>query len=286
MNNSLRLFDDIKRDYEGPSGYGESRYLFLNRTARPQFKYVRDLLQTWFDGYTAETKDINKGREICNLFKSESDKEHLSAFFELYLFQLVIQMGFEVDIEPEWDGGRPDFLLTAPNGDHVLLEATCSFPDRIYGDAQSIENRLLDEINKRVNSPNFFLSIKINSEPDGNASYGKMCRFLEQELSKLDPDKIARKQKEGGEIATIKWLNGTCDIEFQPIPKNKMRGRPDVRPIGIIGPNGVTSISPEKNIRSGIKRKCGKYDGEKAQSIPYILALNTLDNYMRGVHNS
>ena len=181
MNDKLLLFDEIERDYIGPSGYGEPHYTFLNRTARPFFDLIRQTLQEWFDCFEAEEK---KRETLRNLFRSKNSTKHLSAFFELYLYQLMTQLGFKVEVEPEWPIRRPDFLLTSPTGEQILLEATSSFPDKMFGTAKILENRLLDEIEKRVKSPDFFLNIRIKHAPEGNPPYAKMCRSYRERISK------------------------------------------------------------------------------------------------------
>ena len=56
--------------------------------------------------------------------KGKSDHLHFSSILELYLYNLFVDLGFEVAVEPNLRGTnkRPDFLLTK-EADKLLVEA-------------------------------------------------------------------------------------------------------------------------------------------------------------------
>jgi hypothetical protein len=280
MTPRLLLFDEIERDYLGPSGYSEPSYVFLNRTARPVFAYIRQILQDWFDGFDATE---SKREDILRDFRSEDDRKHLGAFFELYLQRLMIQLGFEVEVEPDWPEGTPDFLLTVPSGERILLEATSVFPERMFGSSKVFENKVLDEINTRVNSPNFFLNISIKSRPTNQLPYAKMCRHIEQELNKLEPDTIIRDIEQNKDMwrdlcPVVPCNYDGWDIEITAIPKSKdIRGQIDIRPIGIQN-LPVEWVNTAARIKTRISEKYRRYGG---LSIPYLLALNVHDEWFQ-----
>lgn len=272
MTSKLLLFDEVERDYFGPSGYSEPRYAFLNRAARPFFDLIRQTLQEWFDHFAAEEK---KRENLSHLFRSENNTEHLGAFFELYLHQLMTQLGFKVEVEPEWPSAQPDFLLTASTGQQILLEATSTFPSIMFGSKKVLENLILDEIDKRVNSPDFFLNVHINHAPEGDPPYARMCRFIEKELAKLDPDQIIDEYLASGKREVhprIPWNYESWDIEIVVSPKKQeARGKTGIRPIGSI--TTVEMVDPVSSIRESIKSKYKKF-GDKSELPPYLIALN------------
>lgn len=275
---SLKLFDEFEREYLGPSLYSEPHWEYLNRTDRLEYHYVRDLLQNWFDNY--ETSPEKRSR-LCREFRSTDDIQHLSAFFELYLYQLFKNQDFKIEVEPSWEQGRPDFLLTSPQGEKILLEATGVYPEKAFGSAKKLEQRVIDHINQYLESPDFFLHINIRNAPNNTPPYGQILRHLRKQLSQLDYEQVAQKALESEGMGLqrfplIPWEHEAWTIEFIAIPKaENARGKPDVRPVGSMF-YGIELVDTELNIKSRIDNKYGHY-GEL--DIPFILALNVLDSY-------
>ena len=44
-----RLFDEKPRNYTKPARRAETTYSFLNRTSKPEFERVRDMLERWVE---------------------------------------------------------------------------------------------------------------------------------------------------------------------------------------------------------------------------------------------
>ncbi|MCU0464757.1 MAG: hypothetical protein MUF38_09330 [Anaerolineae bacterium] len=187
MPKKLMLFDDFDRVQIDPSGYSESHWSFINRTAKPTFHYLRTVLENWFDNYQT-TED--KRNQLCTNFRSERDSEHLSAFFELYIYTLFKNLDFSVEVEPNWSQNKPDFLVTSPTGERFLLEVTGVYPERTFGETNNLVNKVLDYLNKNLSSPDFFVSIEIHQLPNNLPSYTKICRFLQKQLDELNYDDI------------------------------------------------------------------------------------------------
>lgn len=284
---NLKLFDDLKRTKLDYAVSSESIFEFYNHTARPGFQYIRELLQSWFDNYDAPT---DKRHRLRTEFRSEEDKQHLSAFFELYLYQLFKSQGFKVDVEPEWTQGRPDFLLTTHDGKQILLEATGTYPKKVFGPAKKRQNSVIEYLNKQLDSPDFFLHLMFTSSSSDNPTPAKIKRFVERKLTKLDYDTVVQ----NGSYPSFVWEYEAWTIKFTVSPKYTKRGKPGVRPIGSVTSvdYGVDDGDITSNIKSSIDRKDGHY-GEL--SIPYILAVNVSDVFkvehsifdaLFGVHSS
>jgi hypothetical protein len=75
----LRLFDDRERDSRSPAKRAESRFSFLNRTARPYFAPVRALLEEWFAHLPPGVQPGLRER-----FRKDDAGQHMGAFWELY----------------------------------------------------------------------------------------------------------------------------------------------------------------------------------------------------------
>ncbi|MGB9835032.1 MAG: hypothetical protein ACPLPW_08725 [bacterium] len=275
MDKEEKLFDEIERDYLGPSPYSEPSFVYLNRSARPEFQRTRNLLEEWFQHFPSQAK-----RDFRERFRSEDDHHHYAAFFELYLFELFSRCGFSVEIHPEMDTKRthPDFKVFKDGNPLFYLEAALAGISKEKKSAQKRKNKIIDAINKKIQSPNFFIGLEIHNISTQDPPKGVLCRFLEEKISNLDPDLIAE-QFDKFELKGLPKWNWECGgwrITFYPIPKKvEARGKPGKRPIGCIH-SGLHLVTPQIGIREAIKDKNSKY-GEL--DLPFMVALNVLDEF-------
>ncbi len=278
MSSKLLLFDEFARDDLSPSGYSEAHFGFLNRSGRKFFAFIRQTLQQWFDEYEAKPE---KREDLLRDFRAEGVNRHLGAFFELYLHQLFTRLGFSVEVEPEWDVRNPDFMLTAPSGERMLFEATSTFPGTQFGSSRTLENTILDEINRRVNSPNFFLHVVIKGSPVGNPPYSRLCAQVQKELDELDPDEVTQSLLQEGETIPreypiIPWKDENWSIEIQAVPKKPEARGKTARTIGSQSPP-VQLVNTAAHIRRSLEAKCSRYGNDLP--IPYLLAIDVHDHW-------
>lgn len=278
IQDNLQLFDEMVREYLGPSKYSEPHWQFLNRSARAVFQYIREVLDGWFRNYEAPP---DKRHHLWTDFRSDRDTKHLSAFFELYLYHLFKNQGFDVKVEPEWEQGRPDFLLTSAEGKEILLEATGIYPERWFGEAKKLEQKVIDYLDENLDSPDFFLHIRIANAPDDPPPYAQMQRYLQKKLAQLDYDQVLQDAlgREGmglNRFPSIPWVHDTWTIEFIAIPKrNDARGKTGVRPTGSMFYD-FTWVDSTPSLKACIDSKYGHYGDLR---IPYILAINVVDPF-------
>ncbi|HEX2623140.1 MAG TPA: hypothetical protein VHL11_23430, partial [Phototrophicaceae bacterium] len=275
---SLKLFDDIERTYLGPSKFSEARWIFMNRTALPGYEYLRVFLQNWFDDY--QTSSV-KRYSLWKNFHSDKDDEHLSAFFELYLCQLFKAQSFKVEIEPEWESKRPDFLLSLSSGQKILLEATGLYPENKFSKSKKQEQLVIDYLNEHLHSPNFFLHIRISRSPVGKPPSAQILRQVEQFLSRLNYDEVVERSQNDVNMGLERFPSTICDhqtwsIEIIAIPKKDIaRGKPGMRPVGSMFYDVVT-VNTASHIKHSIDRKYGHYGD---LNVPYLLALNVMEDH-------
>lgn len=277
-NDRLKLFDEFERNSFEPSAFSEPRWSYLNRTARQQFSYVRELLQNWFDEYRAP---LEKRQNLCKGFRSGKDEEHISSFFEIYLYQLFRSQGFDIEVEPEWEQGRPDFLLTSPNGEQIVLEATGCYPSRWFGGDERTYAEISDYLNENLRSRDYLLHLSILRTSKQPFSFRKMCQEFQFWLNELDYNGILA-AVQNGTITTLEdlpsrtWENREWVIQLKASPRmGESRGIDDIKPLGmrLIGPERITTGS---NIQSRLNEKYRHYGDI---DISYILALNILDPF-------
>ena len=265
-DDNLRLFDDIERSDLESGKRSVPSWQYLNRSGRPEYGYIRRVVEGWFRDFEASPE---KRRELLSKFRNDDNRTHLGAFFELYLHALCKAQGFQIKVEPEWDQGSPDFLLTSPSEETILLEATGIFPDRLFGSAAGLERLILDYLDERTRSPDFFLSLQIQNAPRGNPPYSKMKKVVQNWLDGL----VWQEKKRVEDYGTLLWKYESWSIEFSVIPKNdSARGKEDHRPIEVETHWAWVDEGPA--LKRVIREKSKHYG---ALDIPYILAINVME---------
>ena len=270
------LFDDFKREYQGPALYAEPQFRFLNRSARPQAMTIRDTLQTWFSRYPeGQTKKDIEGR-----FRSGDDSQYRSAFFELLLHELLLQLNCKVESHPPIEGttNRPDFLVNPSFGSPFYLEAAIVSDESDEEAAARARLNVIHDVLDRVDSPDLLVGWRISGVPVSPPPARQIRAFLERNLASADADEIAGIWKTKGFDAVPRWLfsDSNWKMEFYPIPKKpEARGRHGGRHIGVFmsEPRSIDSASA---IRNTLLEKARRY-GEL--SLPYVIAVDVLTEF-------
>ena len=268
------LFDQKPRNYMGPGRYSECYYEYIDRSARKTYNYIRQFLNDWFSRFPAKHQNLLKSRLI-----SSDNSEFLSAFFELYLHELLLRLGFEMEIHPRMKetSKRPDFLVNLKEKHNSILEASMTMGSHEEINAEKTKKRLYDKLNE-IHSPNFFLTPTAKGKSNTTPPFGKWCRLLEKDLSKFDPDEIeAKLEAKGARTLPRCFLkhNGlSVTIMIEPKPR-ELRGKPGIRNIGFrIEESSARKV--EVYIRKKIKEKAASYG---KLNLPYVLAINVMHHF-------
>lgn len=268
----MRFFDEFDRTDTAPARYAQPHFDFVNRSAWPEAAAVRGLLEEWFEEFPGNHTEL-RGR-----FRSPDNRQHLGAFFEVYLNALLRRMGLSV-YRPEGAGSSKttDFLVSGKETS-FWLEATLAAASNEEAARLRRVNRVYDTI-EGMDSPNFFVGVvEVTRELESDPPGAKLRAWLTKELAKLNPDSVAAAFEAGGLEALPTWdyeAEG-WEIRLQAIPKSPAgRGKPGVRPIGYrrIGPMYVEC---RKGIVSALGSKATRY-GE--MDGPYVVAVNVLDDF-------
>jgi hypothetical protein len=270
----MSLFDNITRHDVELRRYAEPEFPYLNSSAREGFQQIREMLDSWFDLYPAEHKV-----EIRSRFRSRDDSQYRSAFFELFLHELLLRVGDRPQVHPALSHRtrRPDFLVESQEHGHYFLEATLATDEtRQETAARARLSVLFDSING-IDSPNFYIGMDIEGTPATSPSGRRVRAFLELHLRRLDPDHIAEIARTSG-LPRWRFEHDGCTIWFYPIPKGPdFRGRSGIRPIGLQS-TGVRCLETPATIRAAILEKAGRYGDLEA---PYIIAVNVIADLFR-----
>ncbi|HUZ47746.1 MAG TPA: hypothetical protein VMW54_14005 [Terriglobia bacterium] len=270
----MQLFDDRARDSLRPKNESESTFDYYNQSARPSIVELREILESWFSRYPESAK-----KNLCTRFMSPKYYQHAGAFFEIYTHELLLRVGYEVDIEPAVGtmATRPDFLVKLGGQPRFLVEATLAgVPSEQKQGADARIGVVYDKLNG-LDSPNFFLEIQREGTPTTTPPTRKLLSELSKWLASLDPDALQASYISGDydKLPVYRWQHEGWDLVFTPIPKSpELRGKTGVRPIGIDFP-GAEWLNTHRSICAAIDRKTKKY-GQLA--FPYVVAINVLED--------
>ncbi len=272
----MPVFDDIERNELGPRPYAQPDFIYLNRSARPGVEAIRAAFEDWFLRYPNEDR-----AELRARLRSEDNYQHRSAFFELFLHEMLLRLGCNVQVHPQIVGTprRPDFYLQSLVAPPCYLEAILASDEtREESAANARMNQVYDALN-RLNSPHFYIGMTLRGAPATPPSARHIRTFLTHHLAQLDFDEVADLFRDGGFPALPRWPyeHDGWDVEFFPLPKSDAaRGRGGIRPIGIQF-EPMRLLQTREAIRDSILDKAGRY-GELGQ--PYIIAVNVLADHV------
>lgn len=271
----MKLFDEFARSYQAPAGYGEPDFDYLNRSANESIVPIRDLLEDWFSRYPTPEK-----RDLRQRFRSRNESNHSSAFYELWLHELMICLRCSVKIHPTLSATnrKPDFLVTSPQGCDFYLEAIHVTGESVkQAKSNSRQNALYDSLNY-LESPDFFINLDVKGSPGSPVPGKKIRNWLEHELSQLNP-RLVHHFLELRRIDLIpRWRfeHEGWKITCYPTPKPpELRGVPGVRTLATISFGGIIdSVSP---IRDAVLSKAKRYG---VLDLPFVVAVNASDQFI------
>lgn len=265
----IPLFDDITRNDLDYSKNNENPYDFYNRSSRYQFVIVRELLNKWFSEYPDDEKN-----DLKNRFKKTFD----SAFYELFLYQLFVNLGFQVQIHPKLLNSkkRPDFLIIKDNLE-IYVEAKIDYDKS--SNLIALERKIsqfYDDLNKlKVKGFYFAISdlvLKNNSQPSAK----KIIKFIEKEIEKLNPELIKQLLQENDfdQMFCFHFDDENLTIKITPFPVDKpLKDKFIENPIGMFPFKSITD-SGEQSMENSIKKKAKRY-GKLDK--PFIVCLNAIN---------
>jgi hypothetical protein len=269
MPTSLRVFDEIALNDASLAAYATPKFDYLNTSARPEAERVRANVEEWFGRYPAEHAAELRSR-------LRTDQQHETAFFELFIHEVLTRLGWCITIHPAVPGTtrRPDFL--ALRGENrLLVEATTVTEAGIVQASASRTATLIDALNRRIHSPNFFVTIHIKYEGAGSPSARQIAKRTTNWLKTLDPDQVSRAYERTQERAEFTVDEDGWLIDFRVVPKKpEARGRPGVRPIG--GRMYGGWIDTRAPLCDAVRTKATAYGN---LDVPFLIAVNVATEF-------
>jgi hypothetical protein len=271
----MKLFDKMNRQDHGPRLYAQPDFIYMNVSARPGVGAIRATLEDWFSKYP------KAGRPELRARIRSDNHDHRSAFFELFLHELLRRLDCKIELHPTLSGTtrHPDFAVTSQNGETFYVEtvlATDQSKEEMAAEAR--KNQVYDALN-RLDSPDFYIGMDLHGAPATPPSAKTIRAFLLKYLAQLNRDEIGRLFEQGGFPALPHWKyeHDGWTIDFFPVPKpDSVRGKTGARPIGVQF-EGVRLLETKDAIKNAVLEKAGRYG---RLSSPYIIAVNVLSDHV------
>jgi len=269
----MQLFEEKNRIHEKPATHNEDTYDYYDRSARTDVSKVRDVLNIWFDEYPDKEKP-----EIKSRFR----KTFSSAFYELFVFNLFKNQGFDILIHPKVPNSnrRPDFLLSK-NGVEFYLEAKVAKGESEEQEAYKKRiNQIYDSINT-IKSPNFYFRIEeLDLKTKIQPSTKQIRSTIENELQKFDADEVSELIKSSGfdRSPRISLEDNNLKLAISLIPKDPEHRNHNGRPIGVYQ-HGAYLGGEQESIKTSFKKKAKRY-GKLDK--PYIVCINSVGKKFSG----
>jgi hypothetical protein len=261
----MPLFDNIPRPDADVPDQQEAAFAYLNRSGRPEAARVRQLVEGWLAHYPAHERDALIAR-----LRSTIDDQHRSAFFELFVHELLLVRGHKIlATEPKLTHTpkSPDFLVQANEGHRLYLEcvvATGRSQQEVA--AQARLNQALMAVD-RTPSPRHFLDLTVQGVPTAPISIKAMTKALRTWIAGLPDDDSAMDE------ALFQHREHGVTISLRAFPR-RHPGRAG-RAIGArFFPTRHVTVGDD--VRGALEKKAGRYG---ALDQPYVVAVNALEMF-------
>ena len=266
----MKIFDDVDRVETDPKLYNEPTFRFLNRSALPEATRIRETIESWFLRFPDDGKS-----DVRSRLRASDDIPHAGAFLELLIHELFVRLGCSVSLQPETPSGgkrRPDFLVTAPDGSKLYVEATLATGDtRDTLAARARLHELFDTLD-RMQTAELALHLTISGTATEPISGKAFKAWLKPRLDAQDLDEL-RASFEQGNPPRWAWEQAGIQFEVTPIPRRAPNTEEGGR-ARAIGSRMSMSYSPaEDAIRDALFEKASAYGDLEA---PYVIAVNAI----------
>ena len=263
------MFSEGLRTDRTPSRHNEDLYSFLDRSAVPFFKAVRDLIEAWVSRVPGDHR-----AQLVGSLRSRSREEFESAFWELYLHEAYTSSGHTVTIHPALphSSSRPDFLIES--------EATRFYLEAVrVGRSVSLvaEEKRLDEVHVAINSlpvGRFMVDVTTYAiGPRPLATRGLRNR-LQAWLAGLDPQEVARTASSSagfGGLPRFDLRHDGWHLAFYALPLKSeaisVRGL-----VGTLGPGEAHVVDNISGFARALRTKSLKYGPLNDQLVVAVLS--------------
>lgn len=260
------LFAPGHRQDSQPGQHAEGSFAFLDRAAHSPWPEVRHVLEAWYSQYPDEGK-----RHLASRFRSRRADAHTGAWWELYLFTLMRNLGYEVSILDIAGASEPDFLVETPT-ESFYLEAT-AFSSGIVDESHDARRQgpMLDLINE-VRSEAFLLAVEFKCVGNTTPARSEVLEPIEAWLAGLDSALSPSGCENGAEPYILRVRD--WEIELTPLPARNEENEPRERAIGLYPPV-VGWVNDKEQARKALRRKAKQHPRSDQPLVVALLSNST-----------
>jgi hypothetical protein len=266
-----KLFDDEVEHYGGPATDTESSFHFLNRAQDSSWQKVREVLDEWYSHHP------DPGGDLRSRFQQHDNRQHTSAWWELYTHALFRRLGFDVTVHPDLPEGtgRPD-LLVSDGESQLYVECVALFENRPARGNADARAWIFECINGTPN-PDFMVDVDIESSGTRRPRKAEITNRITEWLDSLDYEAALALQARGAAHNRI-FAFGDWEVRLTANPVlPKHRGKPS-RLIGRYPFSGVYTVTSVTDIRKLLEDKASQCRGADA---PLVIAVHNCSTFAK-----
>jgi hypothetical protein len=266
------IFDERIRDDARPATHTESTFAFMNRCADPVFGAIRELLEEWVRTYPSGNGDDEDRAELIARFRSGDNTDYRSAFWELYLHEVLRRVGYRLTPHPPTPTGKRVDFLAVKGATRFYLEAALVTGPGLTGQADIPGlGDVYDKIDAAFDSDFWVKVVAVvpgPSAPPRAAIVTPLERWLRDLDWQDEWDNYGERDLPSTTIDARGWK-----IAVRAHPKApEIRGDPSFRMIGIYPNVGGISLA-DRDILEKLSEKAYRYGQLDA---PYAIAVWSL----------
>jgi len=243
---------------------------FLELSSRPEVQPIRDTLDAWFSDYPAPEKP-----RLSRDFRSKRNREHLSAFFELYCYALARTAGYKVSPHVIDASGRAKDFHCSSIDIEFDLEATVATDTDTADKQSSNRSQVQDYLNQNAFVLGMRYGVRFVRESSATPPLATLSKRIKAWATRFDRSSLRNllESDRSAAMPTKTFSAGEWQIEVTLLPRPHDEAEPPIgsRAIGM-GPWVGGFIENDRSIRNTLKKKAEHYAD---RSSPYILAVNT-----------
>lgn len=261
----MTLFEKYQRSDGSAPRHAESTYQLIDRRVGDSWDRVRSDLNDWFESYPEDGSE-----DLCRRFRSPKSDQHLGAWWELYVHELLRRLNFQIDLHPNIPGTsrRPDF--SASRGEiEFYVEAThvqSGIADE--GRDSDREDVMFDLVNQ-ARSNDFTVSMEFEKVGKVTPAASEVVTPIERWLSALSADDVEIDQRRGVALPWLALSPRDWVMTFEAVPISRPHRGKAERILGFY-PGTTGFVNDRQKAKAALDRKKSRYGTPER---PMVIAL-------------
>ena len=221
----------------------------------PILKPERDIIEAWFDKLPEEAKP-----DILSRLRKTNSRDHFGAYFELILWQLLIDLGFTVCFHPKSAEGNPDLLIEGKNlSKPTFIEVATVFDEARWEKEEQKFKVILEKLNAIEHYYALIISNESEQIPE-DVNYDELKYFVQSQLDSLYSEAVSDSRE-------FEYKKDALKLKLTALPNLSKS------PI-VLGHGGQARFVGTDQLRSAIEKKINKYPSVKKLGLGFIIAIN------------